>query len=57
MANGKHFLWENVGEAVDPNWRIFGRSAADDKGPIYWLFTCDGFTQKRRQETCFQPKK
>lgn len=26
--------WESIDKKVDPNWRIFGRSAADDKGPI-----------------------
>ncbi len=36
-ANGK---WEPIdlnrlyGEAIDPNWRLFARSASDDKGPI-----------------------
>ena len=26
--------WNNINENIDPEWRIFGRAAADDKGPI-----------------------
>ncbi len=26
--------WASINDKIDPNWRIFGRSAADDKGPI-----------------------
>ncbi|MGP5336889.1 hypothetical protein [Psychrobacter maritimus] len=37
--------WEEVDSAklfngsVDPEWRVFGRSSADDKAPIMMLFT------------------
>ncbi len=29
--------WENIYKKIDPEWRIFGRSAADDKGPIMMM--------------------
>ena len=31
---GKSLKWPVVGSQVDPEWRLYGRSAADDKGPI-----------------------
>ena len=29
--------WDTINGAVDPEWRIFGRSSSDDKGPIVML--------------------
>lgn len=26
--------WSNINKRIDPEWRIFGRAAADDKGPV-----------------------
>ncbi|MCB9080535.1 MAG: M20/M25/M40 family metallo-hydrolase [Lewinellaceae bacterium] len=31
--------WENLDRAIDPEWRIFGRAAADDKAPIMMMLT------------------
>ena len=31
--------WKNLDGAIDPNWRIFGRAAADDKAPIMMMLT------------------
>ena len=31
--------WSNINNKIDPEWRIFGRAAADDKGPITMMLT------------------
>ena len=31
--------WENLDINIDPEWRIFGRAAADDKAPIMMMLT------------------
>ncbi len=31
--------WQSINEKIDPNWRIFGRAAADDKGPITMILS------------------
>ncbi|MEQ9298054.1 MAG: M20/M25/M40 family metallo-hydrolase [Cyclobacteriaceae bacterium] len=31
--------WSNLEGEIDPDWRIFGRSAADDKAPIMMMLT------------------
>ena len=31
--------WNNIHKEIDPEWRIFGRAAADDKGPITMMLT------------------
>lgn len=31
--------WDRIEGAIDPEWRIFGRSASDDKGPIAMFLT------------------
>lgn len=31
--------WERIETGIDPEWRIFGRAAADDKGPIIMMLT------------------
>ena len=31
--------WDALNESIDPEWRIFGRAAADDKGPITMMLT------------------
>lgn len=33
----KTIAWANAEQEIDPDWRIFGRSASDDKGPIVML--------------------
>lgn len=38
-ANGtwESLTWQKAEGEIDPDWRIFGRSASDDKGPIVML--------------------
>lgn len=31
--------WDNLDQKIDPEWRIFGRAAADDKAPIMMMLT------------------
>ena len=31
--------WSNLNKKIDPDWRIFGRAAADDKAPIMMMLT------------------
>jgi acetylornithine deacetylase/succinyl-diaminopimelate desuccinylase-like protein len=31
--------WNNIDKPINPDWRIFGRAAADDKAPIMMLLT------------------
>jgi acetylornithine deacetylase/succinyl-diaminopimelate desuccinylase-like protein len=31
---GKRLGWPAVGSRIDPEWRLYGRSSSDDKGPI-----------------------
>ena len=31
--------WESLDEEIDPNWRVFARSAADSKGPMAQFLT------------------
>ncbi len=31
--------WQNINTKIDPDWRLFGRAAADDKGPITMMLS------------------
>ncbi|MGF1461961.1 MAG: M20/M25/M40 family metallo-hydrolase [Maricaulaceae bacterium] len=33
-AQGEPLAWSNLRDRIDPDWRIYARSAADSKGPI-----------------------
>jgi acetylornithine deacetylase/succinyl-diaminopimelate desuccinylase-like protein len=37
-AGGRPRPWPRPGEAVDPEWRIYGRSSGDDKAPLAAIF-------------------
>jgi acetylornithine deacetylase/succinyl-diaminopimelate desuccinylase-like protein len=38
-GNWQTIGWENIDGNIDPDWRIFGRAAADDKAPIMMMLT------------------
>lgn len=38
-GNWQAISWDKLDDPIDPEWRIFGRAAADDKGPIMMMLT------------------
>ena len=48
--------WVKVGKMVDPSWRIFGRSAADDKGPIVGFLNAMDLLKKEGKQPAFNIK-
>jgi len=48
--------WDKVDQTVDPSWRIFGRSAADDKGPIIGFLHAMDLLQKEGKQPVFNIK-
>ena len=48
--------WEEVRKKVDPSWRIFGRSAADDKGPIIGFLNAIDLLEKENKQPAFNLK-
>ena len=48
--------WAEVGEKVDSSWRIFGRSAADDKGPITGFLNAMDLLKKEGKQPAFNLK-
>ena len=48
--------WSETNDQVQPDWRIFGRSAADDKGPIVGLLNTMDLLQKAEKQTVFNIK-
>jgi len=48
--------WESVGNKIDPNWRIFSRSAADDKGPIIGILNAMDVLKKEGKKPVFNLK-
>jgi acetylornithine deacetylase/succinyl-diaminopimelate desuccinylase-like protein len=49
---GEAIAFPVVGDRVDPEWRLYGRSAGDDKGPLMALLTVlDAFAEKGIEPT------
>jgi len=48
--------WESVDNGVNPNWRIFGRSAADDKGPIIGFLNSIDILKQEGKSPAFNVK-
>ena len=48
--------WSELQENVDDDWRIYGRSAADDKGPILMFLTAMELLQKQQIKPSFNIK-
>lgn len=49
---GEAIAFPAAGERVDPEWRLYGRSAGDDKGPLIALLTVlDAFEEKGIEPT------
>jgi len=48
--------WSSIGEGIDPEWRIFGRAAADDKGPITMLLAALELLEEAGQAPAYNVK-
>ena len=48
--------WNRLKENIDPAWRIFGRAAADDKGPISMMLTALEIMQRQDLTSQFNIK-
>ena len=48
--------WSTIEEDFDPDWRIFGRAAADDKGPISMMLTAFDFINANDLPLAFNVK-
>lgn len=48
--------WAVAQESFDPEWRIFGRAAADDKGPISMMLTAFDFIDEQKIPLAFNVK-
>lgn len=50
VGNGEFELldWSMLDQEIDPEWRIFGRSAADDKAPIMMMLTALDLLDKEK---------
>ncbi len=48
--------WHNISKGIDPDWRIFGRAAADDKGPITMMLSAMKLLQDEGTELAYNVK-
>lgn len=48
--------WDNIEGDIDPDWRIFARSASDDKGPIGMLLTAIDILNDQQVQPHFNVK-
>ena len=48
--------WSRIKTHIDPDWRVFGRAAADDKAPIIMMLSALEFLQKEQKEIQYNVK-
>ncbi|WP_430413107.1 M20/M25/M40 family metallo-hydrolase [Kordia sp.] len=48
--------WSRIKTHIDPDWRVFGRAAADDKAPIIMLLSALEFLQQQQQDLTYNVK-
>ena len=48
--------WDNIDGNIDPEWRVFGRAAADDKGPIIMMLTALSILEEQGNELNYNVK-
>ncbi len=48
--------WSKIEGTIDPEWRVFGRAAADDKAPIIMLLAALEFMKHASQELSYNVK-
>lgn len=55
-GNWQIINWSRIKTYVDPDWRVFGRAAADDKAPIIMMLSALDFLQKQQQNLKYNVK-
>ncbi|QHI34872.1 Succinyl-diaminopimelate desuccinylase [Kordia antarctica] len=48
--------WSRIKTHINPDWRVFGRAAADDKAPIIMMLSALEFLRKQQQELKYNVK-
>ena len=48
--------WDNIDKEINPEWRIFGRAAADDKAPIMMMLTAIDLLEKQKTKLAYNIK-
>ena len=48
--------WKSIQGEIDPEWRVFGRAAADDKGPIIMMLSALKFLKEQQEDPKFNVK-
>lgn len=48
--------WSNIDKGINPDWRIFGRAAADDKAPIMMMLTALDLLENARTKLKYNIK-
>ncbi|WP_298425915.1 M20/M25/M40 family metallo-hydrolase [uncultured Kordia sp.] len=48
--------WSRIKTYIDPDWRVFGRAAADDKAPIIMMLSALEFLQQQQQNLNYNVK-
>ncbi|WP_298516613.1 M20/M25/M40 family metallo-hydrolase [uncultured Kordia sp.] len=48
--------WSHIDGKIDPDWRVFGRAAADDKAPIIMMLSALDFLKKQQQALQYNVK-
>jgi acetylornithine deacetylase/succinyl-diaminopimelate desuccinylase-like protein len=54
--NWKNISWPDQETTINPNWRLFGRSTSDDKGPIVMFLNTIDILRKEGKEIPFNIK-
>jgi len=52
----KPISWDYIKGDINPDWRVFGRAAADDKAPIMMMLTALKLLQKQQKDPSFDIK-
>lgn len=55
-GNWQIINWSRIKTHIDPDWRVFGRAAADDKAPIIMMLSALEFLQQQQQNLQYNVK-
>lgn len=56
LGDWKIIDWSHIDKETDPDWRVFGRAAADDKAPIIMMLTALRFLKEQQQQLKYNVK-